>query len=142
MEEKIMRFISVDGVVFDDQDACKRHEDAFLQDVEMMEGDGKSAIHMDGAVVVLLKNARASLMFTNACESVSSPCDGVEDREGLFVWDMDEERYFRIDPTYAEGTIKGCYRLLEEEDKKKKAEEERAQRERDLREIVGAEDNE
>ena len=34
-----MRFISVDGVVFDDQDACKRHEDAFLRDVEMMEGD-------------------------------------------------------------------------------------------------------
>lgn len=62
-----MRFISVDGVIFDDQDACKRHEDAFLKDVEMMEGDGKSA--------------------------------------------------------YAAGTIKGCYRLLEEEDKKKKAAE-------------------
>lgn len=54
-----MRFISVDGVVFDDQDACKRHEDAFLKDVEMMEGDGKSAVYMDSAVVVLLKNARA-----------------------------------------------------------------------------------
>lgn len=137
-----MRFISVDGVVFDDQDACKRHEDEFLKDVEMMEGDGKSATHMDGAVVVLLKNARASLMFTNACESVSSPCDGVEGSEGLFVWDMDEERYFRIDPAYATGTIKGCYRLLEEEDRKKKAAEERAQRERELREIVEAEDNE
>lgn len=50
---------------------------------------------------------------------------------------MDEERYFRIDPAYAAGTIKGCYRLLEEEDKKKKAAEER-----ELREIVGTEDNE
>ena len=87
-----MRFISVDGVVFDDQDACKSHEDAFLKDVEM--------------------------------------------------WDMDEERYFRINPAYAAGTIKGCYRLLEEEEKRKKAEEERAQRARELREIVGAEDNE
>lgn len=137
-----MRFISVDRVVFDDQDACKRHEDAFLKDVEMMEGDGKTATHMDGAVVVLLKNARASLMFTSACENVNSPCDGVEGSDGLFVWDMDEERYFRIDPAYATGTIKGCYRLLEEEDKKKKSEEERVQRARELREIVGAEDNE
>lgn len=137
-----MRFISVDGVIFDDQDACKRHEEAFLKDVEMMEGDGKTAIHMDGAVVVLLKNARASLMFTSACENVNSPCDGVEGSEGLFVWNRDEERYFRIDPAYAAGTIKGCYRLLEEEEKRKKAEEERAKRARELREIVGAEDNE
>lgn len=137
-----MRFISVDRVVFDDQDACKRHEDAFLKDVEMMEGDGKIAIHMDGAVVVLLKNARASLMFTSACESVNSSCDGVGDRDGLFVWDMDEERYFRVDPAYAAGTIKGCYRFLEEEDKKKKATGERVQREHELREIVRAEDNE
>lgn len=70
----------------------------------MMEGDGKTAIHMDGAVVVLLKNARASLMFT-------SPCDGVGNRDGLFVWDMDEERYFRIDPAYAAGT--SCVRSWE-----------------------------
>ena len=134
-----MRFISVDGVIFDDQTACERHEEAFRKDVEMMEGDGRTATHMDGAVVVLLKNARASLMFTSACESVNSPCDGIEGCEGLFVWDMDEKRYFRIYPAYAAGTIKGCYRLLEEEEKRKKAEEERAQR---AREIMGAEDNE
>lgn len=137
-----MRFISVDGVVFDDQNACKRHEDALLKEVEMVEGSGKTATYINNAAVVLLKNTHASLMFTNACENVNRPCDGIGNREGLFVWDIDEERYFRIDPAYAAGTVKGCYRLLEEEDRKKKAAEERAQRERELREIVGAEDNE
>lgn len=137
-----MRFISVDGVVFDDQDACKRHEDAFLKDFEIMEGNGNSATNMDEAIVVLLKNEQASLVFTDACENARSSYEGIKERAGLFVWDMDEERYFRINPAYAAGTIKGCYRLLEEEEKRKKAEEERAQRERELREIVRAEDNE
>lgn len=31
-----MKFISVDGVVFDNQTACERHEKMFLNHVEMM----------------------------------------------------------------------------------------------------------
>lgn len=137
-----MRFISIDGLVFDDQTACKHHEDAFLKDFEIMEGNGNPATNMDEAIVVLLKNEQASLAFTSACENARSSYEGIKKCAGLYVWDMDEERYFRIDPVYAAGTIKGCYRLLEEEEKRKKAEEERAQRARELREIVGAEDNE
>lgn len=137
-----MRFISVDGVVFDNQNACERHEKMFLNHVEMMDGKGNSTTNLEMATVVLLKNACATDMFKEACKEAGSECAGIGSNRGLYVWDGTEGRFFRVDPAYIEGVIKGCYRLREEEDKKKKAEEERAQRERELREIVGAEDNE
>ena len=135
-----MRFISVDGVVFDNQTACERHEKMFLDHVEMMDGKGNLTTDLEMATVVLLKSTIAADMFKGACEEAGSNYAGIDDNHGLYVWDG-EDRYFRVDPAYIEGVIKGCYRLREEEDKKKKAEEERAQRERELREIVGAEDN-
>lgn len=137
-----MRFISVDGVVFDDQTACKRHEKMFLSHVEMMDGRSNPTTDLEMATIVLLKSTIAADMFKDACEEAGSKCEGIGSNRGLYVWDGTEERYFRIDPAYIEGVVKGCYRLLEEEDKKKKTAEERVQRERELREIVGAEDNE
>jgi hypothetical protein len=137
-----MKFISVDGVVFDNQTACERHEKMFLDHVEMMDGKGNLTTDLEMTTVVLLKSTIAADMFKGACEEAGSNYAGIDDDRGLYVWNGTEERYFRVDPAYIEGVIKGCYRLREEKDKKKKAEEERAQRERELREIVGAEDNE
>lgn len=137
-----MRFISVDGVVFDDQTSCERHEKRFLDHVEMMNGSGNPTTDLEMATIVLLKSTIAADMFRGACEEAGSKCAGIGSNRGLYVWDGTEDRYFRVDPVYIEGVIKGCYRLREEEEKRKIAEEKRAQRERDLREIVGAEDNE
>lgn len=137
-----MRFISVDGVVFDDQTACERHEKMFMNHVEMMDGKGNPTTNLEMATIVLLKSEIAADMFKEACEEVGSKWVGVDDARGLYVWDGTEERYFRVDPAYIEGIIKGCYRLREEEEKRKIAEEERARKARELREIVGAEDNE
>ena len=137
-----MRFISVDGLVFDDQTACERHEKTFMNHVEMMDGNGNLTTDLEMATVVLLKSEIAADMFKEACEEADSNCVGVDDTRGLYVWDGMEDRYFRVDPAYIEGIIKGCYRLREEEEKRKKTEEERAQRARELREIVGTEDNE
>lgn len=137
-----MRFISVDGRVFDDQTACERHEKTFFDHVEMMDGKGNPTTNLEMATVVLLKSTVAADMFKEACEEAGSAYAGIDDNRGLYVWDGTEECYFRVDPAYIEGMIKGCYRLREEEEKRKIAEEERAQKARELREIVGAEDNE
>lgn len=137
-----MRFISVDGVVFDDQTACERHEKMFMNHVEMMDGKGNPTTNLDMATVVLLKSEIATDMFRGACEEAGSKYEGIESDRGLYVWDGTVDHYFRVDPAYIEGVIKGCYRLREEEEKRKIAEEERARKARELREIVGAEDNE
>lgn len=137
-----MRFISVDGVVFDNQTACERHEKMFLNHVEMMDGKGNPTTDLEMATVVLLKSTIAADMFKGACEEAGSKCEGINDDRGLYVWDVTEEHYFCVNPAYIEGIIKGCYRLREEEEKRKIVEEERVQRARELREIVGAEDNE
>lgn len=114
----------------------------FLNHVEMMDGKGDPTTDLKMATVVLLKSTIAADMFKGACEETGSKCAGIGSNRGLYVWDETEECYFHVDPAYIEGVIKGCYRLREEEEKRKKAEEERAQRDRELREIVGAEDNE
>lgn len=137
-----MRFISVDGVIFDDQTACERHEKMFLNHVEMMDGKGNPTTNLEMAMVVLLKSTIAADMFKGACEEAGSECAGIGSNRGLYVWDGTEDRYFRVDPAYIEGIIKGCYRLREEEEKRAATEKERAQKARELREIVGAEDNE
>ena len=137
-----MKFISVDGVVFDDQTACERHEKMFMNHVEMTDGKGNPTTDLEMATIVLLKSEIAADMFKEACEEAGSKWVGIDDARGLYVWDGTEERYFRVDPAYIEGIIKGCYRLREEEEKRKIAEEERTRRARELREIVGAEDNE
>lgn len=137
-----MRFISVDGVVFDNQTACERHEKMFLSHVEMMDGRSNPTTDLEMATIVLLKSTIAADMFKGACEEAGSKCAGIGSNRGLYVWDGTEERYFRIDPAYIEGVVKGCYRLREEEEKRKIAEEERARKARELREIMGAEDNE
>lgn len=137
-----MRFISVDGVVFDNQTACERHEKMFLDHVEMMDGKGNPTTDLEMATVVLLKSTIAADMFKGACEEAGSKYEGIGSDRGLYVWDGTEDRYFCVNPAYIEGIIKGCYRLREEEEKRKIVEEERVQRARELREIVGAEDNE
>lgn len=137
-----MRFISVDGLVFDDQTACERHEKTFLNHVEMMDGKGNPTMNLDMATIVLLKSAVAVDMFKEACEEAGSKSEGIGDDRGLYVWNMNAERYFRIDSAYIEGVVKGCYRLREEEEKRAATAKEREQKARELREIVRAEDNE
>lgn len=66
------------------------------------------------ATVILLKSEIAADMFKEA----GSSWVGVDDTHGLYVWDGTEDRYFRVDPAYIEGIIKGCYRLREEEEKR------------------------
>jgi hypothetical protein len=137
-----MRFISVDGLVFDDQTACDRHEKTFMNYVEMIDGKGNPTTNPKMATVILLKNEIAADMFKKACEEAGSSLVGIDDTNGPYVWDGTEEYYFRVDSAYIEGIIKGFYRLCEEEEKRAATEKERAQKARELREIVGAEDNE
>lgn len=137
-----MRFISVDGVVFDNQTACERHEKMFLSHVEMMDGRSNPTTDLEMATIVLLKSTIAADMFKGACEEAGSKCAGIGSNRGLYVWDGTEERYFRVDPAYIEGVVKGCYRLREEEEKRAATAEERARKAHELCEIVGVEDNE
>lgn len=136
-----MRFISVDGVVFDDQTACERHEKTFLNHVEMTDGKGNPTMNLEMATVVLLKSLIAADMFKEACEEANSSCAGIGDDRGLYVWDGTEERYFRVDPAYTEGVIKGCYRLREEEEKRAATAEERNRKAEEMRKLWTGEDS-
>ena len=100
-----------DGTEFRERSACERYE-YNTPCIPMWNDNGKTK-NVDEALVVFLRDDKATQHFVRMCENEGSPYTGIEFDKyradtGVFVWNYNTEQYDQID-CEVEQALRHCF---------------------------------